>query len=128
MYSIKLYSVVKIKVFCKKEYCLLLIFFFLEGNELAVMQFTPSMLEVDLDLGHNQFLQCLNQDEVVSTVPDINKSSDDQKSFLTDVLKTDQAAASEAAEYFLSSGAAKQKSPRRPKIQKVKTAKRRKLK
>lgn len=105
------------------------LFFFLEGNELAVMQFTPSMLGVDLDLGNNQFLQCLNQDEAASTVPDINKSSDDQKNFLTDVLKTDQAAASEAAEYFLSNGpAAKQKSPRRPKIQKLKIAKRRKLK
>lgn len=104
------------------------IFSFHEGNELV--QFTPSMLDADLDLGNNQFLQCLNQDEVVPTVPDINKDSEDQKIFLTDVLKTDQeAAASEAAEYFLSNGAvSKQKSPRRPKVQKLKTAKRRKLK
>ena len=102
-------------------------FVLLLGNELV--QFTPSMLEVDLDLGNNQFLQCLNQDEMVSAVSDISKNSDDQKNFLTDVLKTDQTAASEAAEYLLSNGtAAKQKSPRRSKFQKMQKAKRRKLK
>lgn len=88
------------------------------------------MLEVELDIGNNQLLECLDQDPEAIIKNSADKNSEEQKNFLlVDVLNNaDQEAASEAAEYLLSNGSSKLKSSRRPKLQKVQKAKRRKIK
>lgn len=87
------------------------------------------MLDVDLDIGNNQLFECLGVDSVIP-LEDVSKESDIHKNFIGDVLiEADQAAAFEAAESLLNSGSSPKKKTRRlPKIQKLSTAKRRKMK
>lgn len=86
------------------------------------------MLEMDLNLGNNQFLQCLNQDAEVPSGNAI-KEGTEHKIFFDVLNKTDQDVASDAAEFLMTNGvASKQKTPCLTKIQKVQKPKRRKLK
>ncbi|XP_054710718.1 heat shock factor protein 1-like isoform X2 [Uloborus diversus] len=96
------------------------------GNELV--QFTPSMLEVELNADSNPFFDCLNQDAQVPIASDGTLEQKEILNVLNEPL--DQMAASEAAEYFLGNkDTLKRNSPkRRSKCPKSNKNKRKKLK